>query len=854
MNLLERIKRRFLRPQVEAVPFSVVFDGFQKVLETNNRFLDLMADMGNKLGGQYVFDRQYILTSCARISELVQQIILNLNKLAPNKYGRLYDAYHQIQGRLEAELAGQLVIPETPLVMDYGRVTRDIGDLVAGNKNANLAAVGNVLDLDIPPAFVITTRAFQAFMRHDQLGEKLKPILERWSAGELTTGETSAAVRDLILAAETPPYLAREIRQAAQTLVESAPDEKPYLAVRSSGYGEDGDLSFAGQYRSFLGVAVEDMVDRYRDVIAGAYTERALAYRRQKGFSESEVAMAVGCMLMVDAQASGVLYTVDPQDPGLEAMLISACYGLGQPLVAGLITPDRYRVSRQSPPEVIGLDVVHKEEMQVLGEEGGTETRPVPERQQSAPVLGQDQMIRLAEIAGQLEKFFKSPQDIEWALDQEGRLVVLQVRPLNVKAQVSDLVPDISQVLKSHPVIFSARGQVAQRGIATGKVFLVKNDEDLDRFPPGAVLVTKFTSPRLAKVMRRAVGVITDVGSPTGHLATIAREFRVPTIVNTGLATRVLAPDTEVTIDAEQNVVYAGLVKELYYYEFTEDAFEESYEYRLLRRVLKTIASLNLIDPQSRDFRPLGCRTFHDIARFAHERAVDELINFEFRGGPDGSPKKLEFDLPLGLTVIDVGGGVTAPPKATRVTLDQINSAPARALLTGMADPGMWGREPMAVDFGGFMSSLTRTFASHLAKPRYIGRNLAVVSKDYVNLQLRLGYHFNIIDAYVTEDPNSNYAYFRFQGGVTELERRGRRAVFLAQVLGRYDFKVEVQGDLVVARVKKMSPDMMLDKIRLMGRLVSFSRQLDVQMLSDEHLGVYFETFLELNQTDAAVA
>lgn len=149
---------------------------------------------------------------------------------------------------------------------------------------------------------------------------------------------------------------------------------------------------------------------------------------------------------------------------------------------------------------------------------------------------------------------------------------------------------------------------MAQRGIGTGPVYLVERDEDLDEFPDGAILVTRFTSPRLGRVMGRAHGVITDVGTPTGHLATIAREFRVPTIVNTGVATHILRPGMEVTIDAEQNVVYEGTVKELCYFQFTEDMFEESQEFRQLRRVLRRIAPLNLVDPQDKDFTPAAAR------------------------------------------------------------------------------------------------------------------------------------------------------------------------------------------------------------------------------------------------------
>ena len=151
----------------------------------------------------------------------------------------------------------------------------------------------------------------------------------------------------------------------------------------------------------------------------------------------------------------------------------------------------------------------------------------------------------------------------------------------------------------------------------------------------------------------------------------------------------------------------------------------------------------------------------------------------------------------------------------------------------------------MAVDFGSFMSSLTRTFSSQLASPEQVGQNLAVVSGQYFDLSLRLGYHFNIIDAYISDNPNDNYAYFRFLGGVTDPIRRSRRAKFIAEVLERFNFRVEIRGDLVVGRIKKLGQEQMQEKLWLLGCLVGYTRQLDVRMHSEQHLDQYLEDFVQ---------
>jgi len=200
--------------------------------------------------------------------------------------------------------------------------------------------------------------------------------------------------------------------------------------------------------------------------------------------------------------------------------------------------------------------------------------------------------------------------------------------------------------------------------------------------------------------------------------------------------------------------------------------------------------------------------------------------------------------------LIDIGGGLKPKKVSSTIEKDEIQSIPMAAFVAGLTESGAWSTEPMSVDFGSFMSSLTRTFPSSLASPRYVGQNLAVVSLEYANIGLRLGYHFNMIDAYVSQNPRDNYAYFRFLGGVTDLTRRSRRAKFIAEVLSMNDFRVDLRGDLVVARIKKLDQDQMKRKIRLLGLLVAFTRQLDVQMKNEQHIPRFLESFNRLITTD----
>ncbi|HDG98512.1 MAG TPA: pyruvate, water dikinase [Desulfobacterales bacterium] len=851
MNIVLQWARSVLHPilrrRSKDLSFMEIFTKFQTILEFNNKVLDLMAEMGDKLSGDYIFDKQYIKSACQKMADYVYKLIYNLDTITPHKYLRLYEAFARINSEIEEELEGRIVIPESDLTMSYHLVSRDFSDVV-GAKNANLAEIKNFLGVRTPEGFAITTRAFKAYMDHNRLWSDINAIADTRAQGKISTTEASKRIQSLIKGGAMPPRLKKELKKAVESLSEYESGKEVFLAIRSSAWGEDTENTFAGQFLSLLNEPADNLIHAYKEILASAYSPSAMEYRRERGYSEKEVVMAVACQLMVDAAVSGVLYTLDPQDPQKELMVISATWGLGAPLVSGAVPPDQFKVSREPPHEVKGLKIVRKAMRMVVKQEGGTENVPVPDELQTKACLTNDQLRELAEHGIMIERYFKKPQDIEFAYDHSGNLYILQSRQLNIGSQGARLVCDIPSTLRGAHTIFSGKGDIAQKGIGIGKVFLVRSDEDLDRFPEGAVLVARNTSPRFAKVIRKAAAVLTDIGSPTGHMATIAREFRVPTIVNTGIATKVLKQGQEVTVDAEENVVYEGKVKELCYYEFNEEPFEETYEYRLLRRVLKKISPLNLLDPLDKKFTPRHCKTFHDIARFIHEKAVEEIIELSYYGTRNSHAPPLHLDLPvpLDLVLIDMGEGLSGRPMSRKVRVNEIRSIPMAAFVRGLLCPGAWSTEPTSVDFGSFMSSLTRTFSSSLATPKFIGQNLAVISLNYANISLRLGYHFNMIDAYISEKINDNYAYFRFLGGVTDLSRRSRRAKLVGEILTMNDFRVDLRGDLVVARVKKMGVEEMKEKLRIVGTLVAFTRQLDVQMVNDNQIMKFIEAFQTL--------
>ncbi len=850
MEIIDGLKELFcfwLPPKLP-VPFSVLFKKFKGILDRNNRILELMADMGDKLGGEYVFDRQYILDACEKVNDQVNKLISDFSILTQSDNMELLIAFERIQHEIQEELAGRRALPMVRPAILLEELSSDHTEEV-GNKFAILGDIRNTLGLSTPDAFVITTKAFFDFMEQNGLEKFVQQALAHWNGRDSASLKAiSSDVRQRILEASVPRNVVSHVSAMLDILATRHQGRSLRFALRSSGWAEDSTHSFAGQYESILNVPASEVLDAYRRVVASAYSPQAWMYRLQRGYQEHEVGMAVGCQLMARTEVSGALYTFAPLMREKEAMVFSAAWGLGTVVAQGLAESDTVVVDRSPPHCVHSQDIGHKTRMLVPDSKGGTLWVDVPEDMRDTPCLSASQLERLAQAALIIENYYRRPQDIEWAFDKQGNLYILQSRAMNMRPSRRVARPGVDEATRTAELVFAGEGITVQRGVGTGKVYVARNDEDLDDFPHGAILVARYTSPRYARIMSKAHGIITDVGSVTGHMATLAREYRVPTIVNAGIATRMLKTGDEITLDAGQKVVYKGFISELSRFELTEqEIFEESYEYRLLRRLLKKISPLHLVDSHRDDFKASKCRTYHDIIRFVHEKAVAKLIDISenYRKYHDKMPKRLETEVPLGLMIIDIEDGTNVPQEATSVRLDEITSLPLKALLEGLSSPGVWTTDPVAIDLGSFMSSVTRTFSSSLATPTRGSRNLAVVSREYMNLNLKLGYHFSLLDAHIGDTPTHNYLSFRFLGGVTDFTRRSRRAKFIAAVLEHLDFRVEVHGDLVVGRVKKISKERMRLKMKVLGALIGYTRQLDVSMRSDEQVDRHFSEFIQ---------
>lgn len=849
-SVLTSITRTVARGKSPAGPadFKQTFERFKSVLDTNNNALEIITDMGEKLGGNYLFDVVYIKKAYEELRHDIETSMENFDVLTKKRYAGLHEAFHGIDARVRGALYDEPPASREMLV-SFDDVSRAVHGI--GGKNAHLLEVKNRVKLSVPDAFVITTHAFDELLRQNELDNNID---------DLAHGSPSEAaaekLRELIIRSNIPPAIDQAIREAIEK-IRAKYGQDCFLAVRSSADAEDGVFSFAGQFETVLNVPLraEAIEEAYKRVIASLFSAKAISYQKQLGYEIGRIKMAVGCMVMVDAESSGVMYSANPDEDD-DTLIINATFGLGSSVVEGRTDADRYVVKKGPDPEPVSATYGEKGSMVIAAKQGGTDEIETPSEMRSRPCLSPEQVSGLARQAMAIEKYFGSPQDIEWAVAKDGSIVILQTRPLNVRKTNKAVVsagPSSLQPDTHTEVLIGNRGIVVQSGVAAGTVFILRQIDELDDFPQGAVLVAKHDSSLFVKIMPFVSAIITGTGSMTSHMSAICRELKIPTIVNAGDAVERLEHGQEITVvagDDGEVTVYPGINRDILANDRRNTPnMEDVYEYRKKRYILRYISPLNLIDPLLEEFTPDGCRTMHDILRFIHEKAVAGLVD-SAREESTGLRKRahvvqLDLPVPAGIVIMDMGGGLDLLEGSHHAAFDQIASLPFKAFIKGMVHPGAWRSEAVSLKAGDFFTSMLRMSDIVNEPGNLAGYNVAVISKEYVNLSLRFGYHFAMLDCYCSEYARNNHIFFRFTGGATDLVKRSRRVDLIAAILKEYGFNLKIKGDLIIARLANLPQDEITDILDQLGRLIAYTRQLDAMLHDDGIVEVYAKNFLQ---------
>jgi pyruvate,water dikinase len=474
----------------------------------------------------------------------------------------------------------------------------------------------------------------------------------------------------------------------------------------------------------------------------------------------------------------------------------------------------------------------------------------VPAEDRDLPCLSAEQIKVLADYSMRLEKHYGHPQDTEWALDKRGRIIILQTRPLTLRSPVDTCDAITTPLLSDYPLLLECQ-EVASPGVGFGPGFQVNSDDDLSNFPDGAVLIARHSSPKFVLVMPKAQAIITDSGSVSGHMASLAREFSVPTIVGAKAATALIPNGTEITVDAYSGRVYRGKVPELLQMQIPrQSSIKETPVYEALEHIAQLIIPLRLLDPNSPDFTPENCQSLHDIMRLVHEFSYHHMFQISDQvSDVSGCSVRLAASIPLDLHIIDLGGGLVDVKEGVRkVPVEKIASAPFKALLKGMLHEGVRYMNPRPVELKGFFSVMSEQMLSpgH-GSERFGDRSYAIISDKYLNLSSRVGYHYAILDAYCGLTINNNYITFSFKGGAADDIRRNRRARSIGRVLEELGFSVDITGDRVNARFQRYECSIIQEKLDIVGRLLQFTRQMDMLMRTEAAVETIAKAFLEGN-------
>ncbi len=442
-----------------------------------------------------------------------------------------------------------------------------------GGKNASLGEMYSKLTkkgIKIPNGFATTAFAYNNFLKKSGLKKKIKKILKNLDTRNISDlMEKGGKVRKTILAAKLPKEFRNEIIIAYKKLSRQYKVSKLDVAVRSSATAEDlPDASFAGQQETFLNIRGEEaLLIAVKKCIASLFTNRAISYRQDKGFDHFKIALSVGVQKMVrsDLAASGVMFSIDTESGFANTILIHSIYGLGENIVQGKVNPDEFYVFK--PTLAIITRNIGKKGMKMIYDNGKKAKKPVKnikvsQAEKKKQSITDKQVKKLARWAIEIEKHYKKPMDMEWALDgKDNELYIIQARPETVNSQRDINVVERYRLEKRGKII--TQGQSVGNKIGSGTADRIMDISGIKNFKKGKILVTDMTDPDWEPIMKIASAIVTDKGGRTCHAAIVSRELGIPCVVGTENASKIIKSGQKITVscaEGEKGFVYRGLL------------------------------------------------------------------------------------------------------------------------------------------------------------------------------------------------------------------------------------------------------------------------------------------------------
>ncbi len=560
----------------------------------------------------------------------------------------------------------------------------------------------------------------------------------------------------------------------------------------------------------------------------------------EKDFPSRALAFERHILTGPELLASGVAYPAKEAE-GAEVLSIKAVWGWWPALQDGTVHARRYRVAHGQVTEHTLPEIGAQEQRLTYHAEQGFVMEPVPQSLQRQPVLRAEEARKIAEYHGLLKRCYPDLQEIKWGLGPNREVVILRSLP-SAGPSFQDAAGENQRPAR---LLFS-QGLAIYPGQATGPAFRVDVDHppDLEAVPEGAVLLAPKPTLSLAPLLEKAAALVVETGEPHNHLAFMVRERRLPAIFDLREDTSHVPEGMNIAVDAQHVQVSVGPLAA----PAPEKAAPNTCRppaARLLERLSPLLFSLKVAGAVQA-LTPQACDSIHDLLYYASLVRRQEMFCLSLRGEVG---KKEAVNLVTGrlvpIVVVDAGGGLAA--EKPTVTYEEVTSLPFRAFLDGMMSIPWPKARPL--DVKGFISVIGVTSTTPRAEDQLRKVSLALLSENYMNFSLCLGYHASTIEAYVGQNVDHNYIRFHYEGGAASLERRLRRLQLIGEILARLGFTVNVQGDLLDARLAGDQESGLLNKLEILGRLEVYTKQMDMVMADNAVVSGHVTDFLEKHLT-----
>lgn len=801
--LLSRLLRLFrksvaaLDDETQKKRLAVRHHRFKLFLTAWNKFQEVMTELEYTLCCDHPFGINKVRSLCTRVATQVFQCVQQLEYLDSADCTELQRRFADLQAEVAA-----LVYPEAHTVP--GPAVLPLGDPdLRGQVDPPLLRLGSLrttLGDVVPPAFVLTASGCGQVFQHKGLQEEINRCIQVLGGiSPETLPELEARLDTLIMGAELPQEIVSSLLAARDRLRELSGTAPRRLLLRGRLWpgGAERDHGMVLWGPSVELTAPDDVfLTAVRTTLACRYHARALMYQRYRGLMDAGATMCIAFLAVEEGACGGVLYTNDPVRGHGNELHMYACQDLSL-VLKDCLPACGTRVAREAPFAVTAADV-----------------------------LSAAQARNLATLALSLED--GGGQELLWACTPSGDVRLLQLRHQGA-CPARRQEPDKAGL----PAALLAGGKPFSVGVAAGAVCLARCRDDVRSLPGGAVLVVEKDAPHWIGLLDRVAAVIVEQGSPAGMLPGLAREFGKPVLCLPG-ALHSLEGVKEVTVDGFTGEIFLGALAELVASAPPpRDFMPDSPVFRLLQTAAEYILPLTL-DPDSIDFRARNCRSYHDIGRYCHERAVSAMFTYgSHQDRAADCVKQLKDDVPKQFWLVNLNDGFDGPVRGPMVHISHISSRPMKYLWQGMNAYPWEGPPPL--DRKGFLSVLFEATANpHLdpaAQSAYFSeKNYFLISRDYCSLHSRFGFHFVSVEARLGAREPENYVSFQLRGGAANIERRILRVRLVADILWECGFAPAVRNDAVAARTEGMSLEEGARLLLVAGYMTIHTRQLDMIM------------------------